>query len=89
MKAVVYCRSRPGEPAASELALRRQREAVQQELEEGCKLVAEFTEHEGEAGSAGYPAFRRPARGAERGQVHAVHHRLPRGDRVGQSVPGT
>ena len=58
MKAVAYYRTRPGEPAASELALSRQREAVQREVEEnGIDLVAEFIEREGEEGSDGCPAY--------------------------------
>ena len=58
MKAVAYYRSRPGEPEASDLALRIQREAVREAVEEGgFDLVAEFTEREGEDGSEGYPAY--------------------------------
>ena len=58
MKAVAYYRSRPCEPEASEQALRLQREAVQTTSEE-CFLdvVAEFVEHEGEAGSENCPAY--------------------------------
>ena len=63
-KAVAYYRSRPGEPEASELALRRQREAVQEELGRGFHLVAEFTEREGEAGSEAWPAYAAAVRAA-------------------------
>ena len=58
MKAVAYYRTRPGEPEASDLALRLQREAVQRDIEgSGLELVAEFVEREGEAGNEGYPAY--------------------------------
>ena len=58
MKAVAYYRSRPGEPEASEQALRLQREAVQRTVEK-CHLdvVAEFVECEGEEGSETCPAY--------------------------------
>lgn len=58
MKAVAYYRSRPGEPEASEQALRLQREAVQKTAEEHfLDVVAEFVEREGEAGSETCPAY--------------------------------
>ncbi len=78
MRAVAYCRSRPGEPAASELALRRQREAVQEEAESGCEVVAEFIEREGEAGSEGCPAFiaaRHAAQNAGRSMLFIIASR--------------
>jgi len=65
MKAVAYYRSRPGEPEASELALRLQREAVQRQVEEGfLDVVAEFVEREGEAGSETCPAYAAAVRAA-------------------------
>lgn len=58
MKAVAYYRSRPGEPEASDLALRLQREAVQRKVEEhDLDLIAEFVEREGEEGSESWPAY--------------------------------
>ena len=68
MKAFAYYRSRPSEPEASDLAMRLQREAVQQELEKsGIGLTAEFVEREGEEGSEAYPAFAAAVRAASAG----------------------
>ncbi len=58
MKAVAYYRSRPGEPEASEQALRLQREAVQSTVEEyHLDVVADFVEREDEEGSETCPAY--------------------------------
>jgi len=58
MKAIAYYRSRPGEPDASNLALERQRAAVQRAVQDyGLAVVGEFVEREGEAGSEGHPSF--------------------------------
>lgn len=55
MKAVVYYRTRPSEPEASEMALQLQQQAVQQFIGTGHHtLVAEFIEREGESGE-GWP----------------------------------
>lgn len=65
MKAVAYYRSCPGEPEASDLALRLQREAVQREVEEHhLDLAAEFAEREGEKGSETWPAYAAAVRAA-------------------------
>lgn len=61
MKTVAYYRTRPSEPEPSDMALRLQREAVRQTLEEGTlgelTIVAEFIEREGESDPETYPAF--------------------------------
>jgi hypothetical protein len=58
MKTVAYYRSRPGEPEASDQALRLQREAVQRMVDQGfADVVAEFVEREGEEGSETWPAY--------------------------------
>lgn len=58
MKAVVYYRTRPSEPEASDVALGLQRNAVRQCLEEEKLIVvAEFIEREGESDPETYPAF--------------------------------
>ena len=58
---VAYYRTRPSEPEASDTALRLQREAVHQTLDEstlgGLMLAAEFIEREGESDPETYPAF--------------------------------
>lgn len=58
MKAIVYYRSQPSEPDASNVALERQRAAVRRDVQDsGYAVVGEFVEREGEPGSEGYPAY--------------------------------
>ena len=58
MKAIVYYRSRPSEPEASDLAMRLQREAVQELLgpDNVFTVLGEFIERE-EDGVEAYPAY--------------------------------
>jgi len=57
MKAVVYYRTRPSEPEASEMALQLQQQAVQRYIgTDHYTLVAEFIEREGESGER-WPAY--------------------------------
>jgi len=58
MKAIAYYRSRPSEPGASNVALERQRAAVQRMVDDdGLDVVGEYVEREGEAGSERHPAY--------------------------------
>jgi len=86
-KAVAYYRSRPGEPEASDLALRLQREAVRKALEEGSlDLIGEFTEREGESGTEGCPAYVAAARMAH-GQTELVEFIIASRAAIGSGEP--
>lgn len=87
MKAVAYYRSRPSEPEASDLALRLQHEAVRNETERGgFTLIGEFTEHEGESGAEGCPAYVAAARMAH-GQGELVQLVIASRAAIGSGEP--